>query len=1189
VRAGRRATLRARACPAALAALVAALAAAKSPAQVASSGLASRLADRVAAGDADSTRALIRASRGLIPEVLETLLAMRGGHLLAGRPDSAAASLAVARTIADLYAAEFDDPFCRRTVAFQDSASREGSTAGASGWATLSRTRHLYQSARWPDAAAGALDAIRLADEARDPFLALRAHRLAGNCLHAMARFDEARAEYETALDLARRLDDPVGESRILSNLALTHQSQGRSVEAIGISRRVLDAARRLRDRELEAHALNTIGINFKTRGDLDSARAAFDEGLAVTSAAGLRSFQAALLTNRGDVLASLGAYEEAIASQNEALRVARELRLDTTKQEMSALIFLAGVYGNQERYSDALVALSDGLRIAEEAGAANEAAVLRTQMGAMCRLMGRPEEATAHYAEALRAQERAGSASLRMDLLHYLGLTQAETGRIDDAVATWEEGLRFAERQASRFGLATALGDLARGRRLRGDRRDAEALLARALAIADTLGHVALRAELEVELAGVLAAGGRVDRAAALYDDAVRRARAIGGTALVQEALVGRGRAARQGGDLAAADSLLAEAIALIESVRLQQAGEEIRMGFLSTRKAVYSERVSVLHERSARDGHDALLAEAFHVAERARARALLDVVSAGGLDPGEVAPAPLRERERRVAARLGTLQTEISRAAAAEEWDAARIDSLEGRLSEAGREYRALIEEISAGSPAYGALSGQREPLRADDVRGRVLQPGQMLIEYLVGEDESFVFVVGEEVFRCERIPAGAEALSARVRALRQAALGEGETPGAAAESLAAISTELHTLLIAPVARDLSDGARLLIVADGPLLYLPFAALRDGGRFLVESHPIGYAPSASVIDPAARARRRPPRRSCLAVGNPATYRAETLLAATRGATAWRFGELPYAEEEARRIARRFNDATTLVGKEATEEAVKAALPGASHVHLATHGLLNEEEPLLSGIALAQDEDPTEDGLLQVHEVLRLRLASDLVVLSACHTGLGRYAMGEGVLGLTRAFLHAGARTIVISLWEVGDRSTVELMDRFYAAHQDARRPADLALREAQAASIAAGRPPREWAAFAVVGETAAPSGRRGAAPSPGWILALAVAAALAALLLRATRMADPARSATKRARLPRRRFRALLPRRDLVGEQPQEQPNVRDDADRLSRAAVRELRHHRRVDVDANGLHPRRRHVADADAVEH
>lgn len=1084
-------------------------------AQTVSAGIASRLVDRISAGDPDSARGLIRTYRGLVPEVLESLLADRAEHSLANHLDSAAIALDAARSIAALYTNQFADSFCLRMVGHQESIPSENLPADAAGWREVRAVRRLLQAGNWPEARARLPAMIQLAQDSADPYLEERAHRLAGNCLQTVSSLDEARAEYEKAVELARRLDDRTGESRILSNVALTFQNQGRVEEAIVILRVVLEAARGLGDLELQANAHNNIGINFKSRGTLDSARASFEEGLAVTRAAGLQSFHAAILTNLGDVLAAMGEYEQGIQCEKEALRISHELGLGTKKQELSAGIFLGGLYGNLERYSEALVALSEALEVAQGTGAIAEIATLRLQMGEICRLMGRPEEATAHYQEALPAVREAGVPWQQQDLLHFLGLALLEAGRIDEAMNTWEEALRLAERHENRFGRATALGDLAHVRQLRGQPEEAESLLLRALAVADTLGNPLIEAGLELELGSVLAARGGADRAIALFDRAMERGAPLGATAVVREALVGKADVLRHRGELAAADSLLSEAIGLVESVRARQSGEEIRLGFLAGKKAAYVARVGVLHARATEDlGGNAHIEEAFRVAERARARSLLDVVSARGLDPGDAVAPALRERERRLAARLGAIQTELSRLAAQEAWDAAGIDSLERLHRETARQYRSALDEISARSPAYAALSGHRDPLTVGDVRRRVLAPGQVLIEYLVGDGESFVFLVTPDRLRCERLPVGADTLAGYGGRLR-AALGldpreptdiGGEAGSPAEETLATLATDLYSLLLAPLADEIPEGARLLIVPDGPLFYLPFALLRRDGQFLVERHAIAYAPSASVIDPSSRVAPRPSGRSLIAVGNPASFRGEFLLASARDPTRWRFGELPYAAEEVRRVSSHFRHATALVGGAATEEAVKSTVTRASYIHFATHGVVNEGEPLLSGLALAQDEDPSEDGLLQAHEILRLRVPADLVVLSACNTGLGRIAGGEGVLGLTRAFLHAGARALVISLWEVGDRSTADLMDTFYRAHVDEGLPTDEALQAAQIASLSAGRPPREWAPFALVG-SAAPPNRGDRARARSFAIALLTGLALLAFAVLAVR----------------------------------------------------------------------------------
>ena len=268
------------------------------------------------------------------------------------------------------------------------------------------------------------------------------------------------------------------------------------------------------------------------------------------------------------------------------------------------------------------------------------------------------------------------------------------------------------------------------------------------------------------------------------------------------------------------------------------------------------------------------------------------------------------------------------------------------------------------------------------------------------------------------------------------------------------------LQAALIAPVEATglLAGKSELVLVPHAELQYLPFAALMDTtGRFLVQRYELALTPSASVW---------------IALGDrPAGPAGAGVLAfAPRPAT------LPGASQEVATIQRLAGaDAQVLSGSNATESAFRRLAPSRRVLHLATYGVLNKQNPLFSFVKLAPDG--AEDGRLEVHEVFGLHLAADLVVLSACQTGLGSGALadvpaGDDWVGLTRAFLHAGARHVVATLWPVDDWATAALMERFYGAGDVAAEPAH-ALAEAQRALIAvpATAHPFYWAGFVSVG----------------------------------------------------------------------------------------------------------------------
>jgi CHAT domain-containing protein len=303
---------------------------------------------------------------------------------------------------------------------------------------------------------------------------------------------------------------------------------------------------------------------------------------------------------------------------------------------------------------------------------------------------------------------------------------------------------------------------------------------------------------------------------------------------------------------------------------------------------------------------------------------------------------------------------------------------------------------------------------------------------------------------------------------------------------EPLLEAARELGGLLLGPVGANVSRARSLLLVPDGPLHLLPFSALvRSPGRFLVEEEPLLVVSSATVLAELRRPRGdRPAGAAGAAVvvfGAPSYPKPDGPLPADgRVRAAVQRGSLsplPATRVEVEEIRRSAKDVRAWVGAEATEERAKAIGRETRIVHFACHGILDERNPLDSALALSIPEKPgRENGLLQAWEVLEsVRLDADLVTLSACGTALGVEEGGEGIVGLTRAFQWAGARSVVASLWNVSDDSTAELMGELYRRLASGARK-DEALRLAQLSLLAKGGDaghPFFWAAFELLGDS--------------------------------------------------------------------------------------------------------------------
>ncbi|RMG49990.1 MAG: CHAT domain-containing protein, partial [Acidobacteria bacterium] len=414
----------------------------------------------------------------------------------------------------------------------------------------------------------------------------------------------------------------------------------------------------------------------------------------------------------------------------------------------------------------------------------------------------------------------------------------------------------------------------------------------------------------------------------------------------------------------------------------------------------------------------------------------------------------------------------------------------------------------------PAYAALH-YPEPYDVERVQREVLDARTLLIEYRLGEERSFLWAVSKRECRMVALP-GREEIARWVKRCRRAIT----SPPSSADAFDRYvyrAHRLYRLLLAPIEGTLARYERLIIVPDGILYHLPFEVLltrrvtRETVHLpvLLVDHRISYAPSASVLGLMQREWRRADRRKAFiayadpvltttprrpgtsdhttrSVGHPqrphASHETMSLDGELVDITRHLYGErgmnlepIPYTRVEVESIARLFPRKATRIylGRAATESAVKREKLHARCVHFATHGFIDERIPARSGLVFSLVDEGNEDGVLQMDEVFNLDLDADLVVLSACRSGLGTLVKGEGLIGLTRAFLYAGARSLVVSLWSVRDASTADFMRRFYqylragCGRAEALRRAKLAMMNSD---IPAYRFPYFWAPFILI-----------------------------------------------------------------------------------------------------------------------
>ncbi len=604
----------------------------------------------------------------------------------------------------------------------------------------------------------------------------------------------------------------------------------------------------------------------------------------------------------------------------------------------------------------------------------------------------------------------------------------------LEDQLARMPPGPRHrvrAKANANRH-LAYALTTVGSAQRSQGDLAGAEDSLRRALA-------AARRTSLDEVEAGALRGLGwlalsRKDYAAAatFFQEAMTTRAQY--PALLIFAHQGMGRAYAAQGRRDEAMAAFERAMALVDEVRGELQETSLRSGFLEDKQFIYQDAVglALTMGRSA---------EAFGYAERARARAFLDLLgNQTTLSKGRTRA--MVQEEVQLRAQLAEAQALAQEGGAAE--GGGDLSLGRQRVEAADRAYRNFLDRVRKENLEQASLMTV-EPVTLAEVQG-LLPEGVTLLEYQVTGPETILWVVDRQRVEVVRIPVARKDLVAQVRAFRRSI-----AEMAPLDVVKDHGRALYDRLLAP-ARAHLRGDRLLVVPHDTLHYLPFAALRTPeGRWMIEDYAVATLPSASVLK-YLQAKGQGANAGALAVGNPDLGPALTLR---------------YAEREARAVGARYPGATVLVRQEATEAKVKALSGNEGLLHFATHGELNEKDPLSSALLLVPEGQ--DDGRLEVRKIFGLDLHARLVVLSACESGLGKLSKGDELVGLQRAFLYAGTPAVVTTLWKVDDRASFRLMEAFYD-DLATRGPAE-ALRQAQRATMAEFPHPFAWAAFGLTG----------------------------------------------------------------------------------------------------------------------
>jgi len=855
--------------------------------------------------------------------------------------------------------------------------------------------------------------------------------------------FRQAVAKFEKALRIFEELGARGRQAEALYRLGKLHQDAHHYGEALDLFQRSAALYGALHDHLFIARAYNRIGAIHAETGELARALPAYRRALAEWRWHPLASGHAETLENLARLREFQGQATEALRLLREAVDVCA--RRGKPAEEATALTQVAWVYRMAGAWEPALAALERALDLTRGAPAAQRLAPLN-EMGQVALDADEPRRALPYLEKALELEAGAGEPEIHATTLADLGIAYRRLGEFERALVADRQSLELFRASGNR-------------------RYEANAWV--------NLGSAYLRLR-------------QPQRAAECFANALRLARATSYRTTEATALLGAAVAARDRQNLGQALTDGEAALERVEALREEASRTDLQRSYLALNVDHYGFLIGVLMQLHSMRPAGGFEVRAFERSEQSRARGLLeDLVTrrAALTRPRAVDQALVAERQR-LARQIAAKDREL-RAPPGADAQRGRNTAVQVELESLLERSRELADRIRRADPPP-AIAGGALPRSIGELAQGLLEQQTVLLEYHLGAPKSYLWAVTADSIASFELP-GSDQLDPLLHSTYEQL--SRSQPQAGPQAAASPAARLSHILLGQVAERLGE-RRLLIVADGALQYIPFAALpdpRNAAEPLMVHHEIAYAPSLAVLaELRAIPGGRPPRPGAVAILADPVFGTEDerirhfqvspsaldpLLAG--------LPRLPYSRAEADAIAALAGRQGVLeaLGFDASPELVTSGrLRQYRILHFATHGTLRGDRPDLSALALSQVDRAghPRKGLLYASEIKDQELPADLVVLSGCKTALGKEMGGEGVVGLPQSFLSAGARRVLVSLWDVGDRSTAELMERFYRALLKEKLPPAAALRAAQQAMWrqAPWRAAYHWGGFVLQGD---------------------------------------------------------------------------------------------------------------------
>lgn len=858
-------------------------------------------------------------------------------------------------------------------------------------------------------------EAYNLYKQFQDTASWLKAGKEYASAMVYRSKNEQAMKLYKMLLDVDHPANDTYNRGDLYTSMGWSSNRVGKIDLAEDYYHKALPLAQESGDSLLIGTVYNNLASTHNRRGNSSSALKNYQQALNYYTN---RRFRAITLSNIGGVYAGLSLYDRALEYHNRSLKI---------RQEIGSVHLLANIYNkiglvqsNLANYDQALVSYKQALDNSRKASTPKLTATILNNLGLLYKKLSLYDEAIDYYQQSLAMKEEVSGPSDIATTTNNIGQLYWDKGNKEEAAEYYHKALKLREQVGNPYDIASSLNSMLR---LTIDQQN----FTQATAYANRLKVMGDSTDSYDMLQKATSFLGRIDEAQNNDKEALKyfkKAYSYSEYLSSRRQLTPIKDLARQYHKLGSDSALVygQKAIDIIESQRSNAGAlSDLKAGYFGKHSDFYSEVASWVLTYTSN------VSRAYKLVEQAKARALSDELAKASQNIDEQLPEKVRLERNKKRNQIDDLYTQLENTANAQE-----REKLQKQLRNAELEYASYENQLRDRHPELKSLRSP-EPISLQQAQ-KSADEQTAILEYALAGNELLIFLISRSNVRVETMSLSdnsedlATELTTLVTDFKDAILSNASRTRLRSESAA-----LYNFLLKPFEDDLANYSNLTIIPDGALAYLPFEAISQGDQYLIENYRIKYAPSLTSLtllqDP-----KNLTRKDLLAVAGSNFIRNNE-----RGLERSNLSNLPSTLIEVDSIATHFRNASVLKDEEVSEEALKNLLRqnNYQYVHLATHGIIDENKPNRSGLALSTKSElsasSSEDGMLRSSEIFGMNINSDMVVLSACNTGLGKMVDGEGMLGMQRSFFYAGTSTVVVSLWNVYDRSTASFMNEFY------------------------------------------------------------------------------------------------------------------------------------------------------------